>query len=239
MRQLALAAGFLALFCVAFTDSSAQDKDAKGSDKKDEKKDASDADKAKKSEPKREAEEKVVWGEVRSGKIRKLDAESARDLTVGIPEPDPVKIARLQQWQTSEMARISRIPLNEGARRVNENNRYLLELNRKKETETTTPRDYDFRAADNCKVRTANPEPRYDDRGQLKPYTQRELTALKGKSKLPGYPAEFDQLKVGQAVDVYLAKLKPGAKKAPPSKDSKDDNKREVVMIVITQEAPK
>jgi len=45
--------------------------------------------------------------------------------------------------------------------------------------------------------------------GQRKKRTQKELAALKANSKLPGYPADFDLLKTGQWVELYMAKPPP------------------------------
>ena len=73
-----------------------------------------------------------------------------------------------------------------------------------------------------------------------------ELAALKAKSKLPGYPADFDLLKTGQWVELYLAKATPAPKgSAPPmnpkKKKMEDDpdvpmTVPEVVLIVIWAE---
>ena len=64
-----------------------------------------------------------------------------------------------------------------------------------------------------------------------------------GGSKLPGYPAEFESLKPGQFVEIYMAKTKtPIRTKGKGIKLDDDDDPRmrpEVVMIVILQEAPK
>jgi hypothetical protein len=64
------------------------------------------------------------------------------------------------------------------------------------------------------KVRTLSPPVDYDDKGNVKKYTAKELKKLRGKGNLPGYPADFDSLREGQAVKVYLAKPKAAKKKA-------------------------
>jgi hypothetical protein len=76
----------------------------------------------------------------------------------------------------------------------------------------------DVKATENCKVRTIFPPTQYDDAGNLKKWSKKELAELKANSKLPGFPAEFDLLKPGQWVEVYLAKP---AKEKGTSKDTK------------------
>jgi hypothetical protein len=61
---------------------------------------------------------------------------------------------------------------------------------------------------DDVKVRTKNPPVAYDDKGNKKKYTAKELKELKGDSKLPGYSAEFNDLKQNQVVEVSLVRKK-------------------------------
>jgi hypothetical protein len=61
---------------------------------------------------------------------------------------------------------------------------------------------------DEVKVRTKNPPIQYDDKGNKKKYTAKELKDLKGDSKLPGYTAEFGDLKTNQYVQITLVRKK-------------------------------
>ncbi len=61
---------------------------------------------------------------------------------------------------------------------------------------------------DDVKVRTKNPPVAYDDKGNKKKYTAKELKELKGDSKLPGYSAGFEDLKTNQYVQVSLVRKK-------------------------------
>jgi len=61
---------------------------------------------------------------------------------------------------------------------------------------------------DDVKVRTKNPPVAYDDKGNKKRYTPKELKELKGDSKLPGYNAGFEDLKNNQIVQVTLVRKK-------------------------------
>jgi hypothetical protein len=95
-------------------------------------------------------------------------------------------------------------------------------------------KDLDFQAADDMKVRIMYPPPAFDEKGNLKKYTAKELRELKGNdSTLPGYAAEMDALKSGQIVTVYLAKQQPKKKK---DKDDLEDDKPSIRMIVIQAE---
>ena len=61
---------------------------------------------------------------------------------------------------------------------------------------------------DDVKVRTKNPPVQYDDKGNKKKFTSKELKELKGDPKLPGYSAEFNDLKQNQVVEVSLVRKK-------------------------------
>jgi hypothetical protein len=61
---------------------------------------------------------------------------------------------------------------------------------------------------DDVKVRTKNPPVAYDDKGNKKKYTSKELKELRGDSKLPGYSAGFEDLKTNQIVQITLVRKK-------------------------------
>jgi len=61
---------------------------------------------------------------------------------------------------------------------------------------------------DDVKIRNENPPVGYDDKGNKKRYTPKELKELRGDSKLPGYTAEFNDLKQNQWVKVSLVRKK-------------------------------
>lgn len=62
---------------------------------------------------------------------------------------------------------------------------------------------------DEVKVRTKNPPVAYDDKGNKKKYTQKELQELRGSDKkLPGYTAGFEDLKTNQYVQITLVRKK-------------------------------
>jgi hypothetical protein len=244
MRWCAGIIGFLALLIVLLPDLGAQDQkappvaDAKAADKIDpEKKDADKAD-AKKKETKKEPDEKVVYGQTYTGRLKRMDPKSARDFTIEVSQLDQVKVNALNIWQTNEMNRIAtRVAPQQRPQQMAQHQRDLA----RKNTEVYSPKDIDLRAADNCKFRSMFPPTEFDDKGRPKVWKQKELNALKGNSKLRGYPADFDRLNVGQTVTAYLAKTKGLTKgEAAKKKNSDDDDqvKPEVVMIVVEKEAP-
>ncbi len=175
-----------------------------------------------------------------AGKLKRVNANESRDITVEVPLDDPRKIADVANWQANELNRISRIPLNDPQRRARETLQYQQQLSQKS---ITTPKDIEMRASEDCKIRAKNPPVEYDDKGRVKVWTSKELKELKGTSNLPGYPADFERLAVGQIVKVYFpkqSKAQPKTDKTAKNKTPEIDpaTKPEVVMIVVEIEAP-
>jgi hypothetical protein len=103
------------------------------------------------------------------------------------------------------------------------------------------PINLEFLADDNLKVRTLVLPVEFDDKGKPRRLTEKEKKALKGPDpKAPGYLADFDSLKQGQIVDVYLPKTKRAATKTRPAKDQDESATRQerlkALMIVIRAE---
>jgi hypothetical protein len=195
-----------------------------------------------KKDAKKQLEEKLLQHPSLTGRVKRMDANSAREFTIDVPQVDPNKVYQLNLWKMTEMNRILRIPFNQPLQRAQQLAMYNYQLARKENTEIYSPKEMEMRAADGCKVRALSPPTEFDDKGRLKTFSQKELSALRGNSKLPGYAADFDRLNVGQTVTVYLAKAKDQPKKeagAPRKKNPDDDDaKPEVVLIVIMQEGP-
>jgi hypothetical protein len=100
-----------------------------------------------------------------------------------------------------------------------------------------SPKAIEVRAHETAKVRNRMPPVEYEDNGKLKVWTKKELEALKDKTGLPGYPAEFDALKPGQYVQVYMAKVAPRKKKGDDDDSPPPPKTPEFVLIVITADA--
>jgi hypothetical protein len=78
----------------------------------------------------------------------------------------------------------------------------------------TATKNVDFHAADDMKIRYTQLPSVYDDKGNIRKYTKKELKELKGKdTSLPGYEGTLANLQVNQTVQVTLA-----PRKAPPKK---------------------
>jgi hypothetical protein len=93
---------------------------------------------------------------------------------------------------------------------------------------------HDVRAspADDMKVRLAQPPDAFDDKGNIKKYTAKELKELKGPDNLPGFTGTLEDVKANQLVLVTLARkpVKPADKpkngdKPKDGEKAKDDNK--------------
>jgi hypothetical protein len=101
-------------------------------------------------------------------------------------------------------------------------------------------KDVEIEVADNLKIRTLIEPVEYDDKGKPRRLTTKERAELKGPDpKLPGYEADFDNLKVDQTVTVYVPQKKSTGKSK--LKDLVFDNKEKLkaVMIVILKEPAK
>jgi hypothetical protein len=222
-----LAAG--ALLCSVLP---AQEKEAAKPDKTDKtEKPASD-----KSAAKTKAKEKLEWGTPFEGKLTKLDGE-VQNFTVQVTTviPDPQRVQDNTNHYNRRMIEISRI------RNPAERQRHLLQLQaemqqRQANAGKKVTKDIDLQADENLIVRVTNPPTEYDDKGNPKKHTKKELEALKGPDKrLPGYTAEREQLRKGQVVKVYPAKQKQTRTKAA-AKTEDDDvvaERPKVVMIMI------
>jgi hypothetical protein len=221
MKRAGLIAGFLALTLVLLPALTAQEKDKKDKAEPEKKEPA-----AKEKKP---VEEKPEHGQIVKTKILSMRPDSAREFTIEVQTPDPQKMFQLQQSLSQ-----ARTPL--------QYQQIMAQAN------IYSAKPVDVRAAEGCKVRTMFPPVQYDDAGNLKKWSKKELAELKKNSKLPGFPADFDVLKTGQWVELYLAKQpkeKAAAKDkagANPKKKKMDDDdplpavRPEVVMIVIWSE---
>lgn len=87
--------------------------------------------------------------------------------------------------------------------------------------------DVELTGTDDVKIRLAEPPPAFDDKGNIKKRTSKELKELKGDPKdpdykLPGYPGEFSDLRNEQIVRVNLIKKKDAPKPVGPKPKDAD-----------------
>jgi len=89
--------------------------------------------------------------------------------------------------------------------------------------------------ADDMKVRLSQPPAAFDDKGNLKKYTAKELKELKGPDNLPGYTGTLEDVKTNQLVLVSLARkpTKAGDKPKDGDKLWDKDNPLLIRMIVL------
>jgi hypothetical protein len=227
-------------------DEAKKDEAKKDEAKKDEaKKDEKTAQKDKKDEPKvtskREAkkvdpvEEKILKEtEVLTARISQMEAGTGAGITVELKGAFPPKVLAAYTWYKQQ--------LQIGGNRYEAQKQLYEKLSKARYVEVKT--------AENIKIRTLTPPIEYDIKGNLKRWTAKELAALKGASRLPGYPAEFDKVAAGQIVNLYVAKAPPAKRTPPTAKNAKkkmdlDDEdvindypRPEVLMIVVVIEAP-
>jgi len=229
----------------------AKDKPAK--DKKDVvTKDKKKTDPKVKAKDEHEPEEKISYGGVLLGKLKQMDANSQKDftltVTVYVKEPDlgqQQALINLNNQLRNQIAQLMQYIANKDRNNaINTQNAIaqtrvqIAQTQAKLFKNKEISQDYELRAADNVKVRSDFPPTEYDDKGNLKRWTAKELKALKGNSKLPGYPAEYDALRPGQGIKVYLAKALPNkGPKGLKTEDPVETMRPEAVMIQIVQEA--
>jgi len=233
---------------VAKKDDAKKD-DAKKDGEDEPKKKEDGKDEPKKGDPKSSSkskhpeEPKLVHGPVLQGvKLKAVDSDESRSFTVEMMAPDPVKMMQNQQWQMQRMFQLQQNRLSNPAQYMNDMRTFQMEMMRR-QSQAYSMKDVLLKAENGCKVRILQPAAEYDEKGNLKKWTKKDLDALKGNSKLPGYPADFDALRQGQYLVVYLAAPKGSEKKlpgGPPPKKKNDDedvampqDRQDTVMIVI------
>lgn len=217
-------------------------KDAKDDKKGEEKKgDDKKGDDQKKTDAPKKSSKKTVDPEEQKilknsmprvrARIQNMDPNSSGEFTVQLPFRYAPKQKAAYQWYQQQLQLKSPpyAAMQELQKRLGESN--MVEV----------------RTGTGMKVRTMFFPMEYDDKGNLKRPTTKQIAAMKGNSILPGYPAQFEALKTGQIVDIYFAK-EPAAKKTPPPRDKKkkvlDDDlddpllKPEALMVVVVFEAP-
>jgi hypothetical protein len=259
----------LALIVPSFAGDEKKGKEAgvgkvKNDDDPDDTKDEKKPTKKPTKKPAKKAEKKFTAQPNFLGKLTQMDANSQRDFTVQVtlyePNPDGFnRVAQLQQQLAQQQLQFAQARDLNGKRNVaNAMRNTQVEIAKASQPQHLyRPKNVDvkLRAVEDIKIRWKDPPPDYDDKGNLKKYTKEELKALRGNEGLPGYKGEYDALRQGQTVAVYLvqkdalkslkgANLKGSKGKGPPQKAKKiteDDevdlqDRHEVRMIVIMAE---
>jgi hypothetical protein len=197
------------------------------------------------------AEEKVVGDKVEKlvvlatlvGTLQKV-SESTGDITVRITirtleanAPAQAAYVRQQQALLARQQQIMKVrnpiqrqqqlnQLYQDALRLQQSQANLFKI---KETQ----QNVDLRLAEDAKVRTVLPPEAFDEKGNIKVYTAKELKELKGDPKLPGFQAERDAIEVGRTVLVQIGRKvlvpvrKGKGKDKEKAKEEEKDTERE------------
>lgn len=263
MKRIGIFIGFLALVAFVMPGLTAQDakkKDAEKTDKKeeakkdlkDEKKDPDKKDDEKKKKEPEPKKEKLVYGQKFFTKVISIKPDSNREFTIQVYEPDPKKIFDHNNWKNTRLQQLAQQQFQANRQtdfnaRRNQFAQYQKDLYNfnvevaKRSNNLTTAKNVDVFGGDNAKVRSLSPRIEFDDTGNIKKLTAKEKEALKDKTGLPGYPSEFDAIKPGHFIEIYMvkpaAKKKEGKKKGPDDDDPMPMMRHEYLMVVIQPEA--
>jgi hypothetical protein len=104
---------------------------------------------------------------------------------------------------------------------------FVAQRSRSSKSPRLTPQwqDFEFDVEDDVAIRRQQPLPAYDDKGEPRKYTTAELKELKGPdASVPGYPADFTDLKPGRTVTVHLV---------PSGSDSKSAKKSQQLTATV------
>jgi hypothetical protein len=86
--------------------------------------------------------------------------------------------------------------------------------------------DFEFEVDDDVAIRRQQPLPAFDDKGQPRKYTPAELKELRGPdASVPGYPADFTDLKPGRTVTLYLVQRNETSNRKARRTDSASDDR--------------
>jgi hypothetical protein len=200
---------------------------------------AADEKKADDKKPEEKKPETVKAGTV-TGKVVHID-ETKKSIKVSVAtqeinrgEYDALlrEQVNLQNMLATEKNPVTRA--NRAAQIQNNINGHLSRLY------TTKHQDINFESTDELKIRLANPPAKFDEKGKVVKYTEKELKELKGSDpKLPGYNAEFSDIRPQSVVQIYLEKKKgtPNIPKPPPG--AKKDADAVDVQALLAEYAPK
>jgi membrane-bound lytic murein transglycosylase len=223
--------------------------DAKDPEKKDEEKKKTDSPSPK---PKKVIEKMPPYSGVMRTKVLSASGENNREFTVEKPELDPQKVQETNNWAAQRQLQLAQQYAQASTQKdfkaratalanwQRDSANYQVEL-AKRSAGNYTMKPMEVRAREDAKVRTFYLPVMFDDEGKQKKWTEKEKKELRGDTQIPGYPSDFDQIKSGQYVDLYMYKKPPppkGEKTEPKKKKGPDDDPEvktvpEFILIVI------
>jgi FtsZ-interacting cell division protein ZipA len=234
-------------------------KDLKDPEKKDEKRDSEKKDDDKKK-PAAKAEKKPIekmpsYANMIRTKILSANGESRREFTIELQEVDPKKVLDLENWKAQQSVslaqqqfNLARISPKDVQGKINASVNYKRALAQyqidlaKRSTQIYSSKPLEVRAHEDAKVRTKFLPIQFDDQGFQKKWTKKEQDEFRGYTEIPGFPSDFEAIKSGQIVEIYMARKPAPAKDAPKKKKGPDDDPvvemrtPEFILIVIVQE---
>jgi hypothetical protein len=237
MKRIGLFIAFLTIVGLLVPAMVAQDaKKVKDGDKTDKKDEKTDPEKKDEKKDEKKKKEKFVYGHKFTTKVLSIKPDSSREFTVEVQELDQKKVADVNIWSTQRTQQLALQYTQQVLQQKDANARaqalvrynndmvnYKIEL-AKRQTQVYTAKNLEVRGGENAKLRSNLPPVEFDDAGNPKKFTKKELEERKDKSGLPGlYPGEFDLLKAGQYVELYMVKQAPAKKEATPKKKNPDD----------------
>ena len=173
--------------------------------------------------------EKTVKAGTLAGKVVEVN-ETAKSIkveyTIEYAKPNVGEMQALQQAQIQYAQALAKRPPDiNGALNAQQSMAYHAARTQSIEKKT---QQVDVTSIDDVKVRLTEPPPAYDDKGNVKKRTQKELDELKGDPKspdykLPGYPGQWSDLHQGVYVKVSLVKKKDSHPSGPKPKDADPD----------------
>ncbi len=201
---------------------------------------AAAADKSKLPADKKEAAAKMVAAGTLRGRVANVEGAKKTltlEITLTYAAPNPGAMASLANLEQQYAA----------ARDLGTRRSLLIQMAQQQAQMVTIKHEkqsLDIEASDDIVVRAANPPVQFDDKGNVKKYTAKELKALKGDNpKLPGYESDFDSLRPDQIVEVRLVKPKDQPRPRATNKDADKDaltetSKPVATMIIILADPP-
>lgn len=156
-------------------------------------------------------------------------------VTLKYTEPNPGAIQNHQNYMRRAVE-ISRNP------NPIERNRQMAQLQidiannqRNMYTLKEVHKDIALQPSENLVIRANHPPLAFDDKGNPRKYTDKELKEMRGEGNLPGYKADWDQLRTGQLVTVSYGRKKD----APAVQKGKDlDKDRELERKLLESDKP-
>jgi hypothetical protein len=213
MRPMLATIAALLLALIALPAFAADDKD------KDKKDPAPDAKKDADKKDDANTEKTIKAGNV-TGKVVTVN-ETAKSLTLEVAYQAP-NVGELQAVENAKINLARAIASGDRGGVANAQRDLAYHSARAAQGDRKT-KNVDFTGTDDVKVRLTDPPPAYDEKGNIKKRTAKELKELKGDSNLPGYPAEWSDVRQGSYVKLTLVKKKEVHHTGPKPKDADPD----------------